>query len=175
MSKHEFQTEVSDLLNLMIHSLYSNKEISLIVSGIGKIKAALALGYVCSKLNPKKIISIGVCAGKKEFKISQIVNVCKIVDLETKKVFHLPKLPDFKNLCCATSSLPQTKPFCHLGDMEASSIYQSAIKLKKEIVILKVVSDYFCPQKLKFDTISKLIKKNINQISQLMEQENVLS
>ncbi|PSM51392.1 chaperone protein HtpG [Campylobacter blaseri] len=29
MSKYEFQTEVSDLLNLMIHSLYSNKEIFL--------------------------------------------------------------------------------------------------------------------------------------------------
>ena len=29
MQKHQFQTQVSDLLNLMIHSLYSNKEIFL--------------------------------------------------------------------------------------------------------------------------------------------------
>ena len=29
MSKKQFKTEVSDLLNLIIHSLYSNKEIFL--------------------------------------------------------------------------------------------------------------------------------------------------
>ncbi len=71
MSKYEFQTEVSDLLNLMINSLYSNKEIFLRELVSNASDALDKLNYLCitdddfKTLNYQPNITISVDKEKK--------------------------------------------------------------------------------------------------------------
>lgn len=166
-------TEAKPIINLFglkpnnsrFFKVFSNKDKVLIVSGIGKIDAALAISYIFS-LYPKEtfLISVGVAAAKDDFKIGQLVNIKKIIDLDEQKVYHLKSLPTLKNCTLGTSSTPQTKMVCELGDMEGSAVYKATKKYKKDLLLLKVVSDNFEPKKVKDSNIEKLILKNINQI-----------
>ncbi len=76
MSKYEFQTEVSDLLNLMINSLYSNKEIFLRELVSNASDALDKLNYLCitddkfKTLNYNPTITISANKEKKLLTIS---------------------------------------------------------------------------------------------------------
>ena len=74
--KFEFQTEVNDLLNLMIHSLYSNKEIFLRELISNSNDALDKLNYLCltdekyKKLNYTPRIDIKIDEKAKTLTIS---------------------------------------------------------------------------------------------------------
>lgn len=149
--------------------IFSNKDIVLIVSGIGKTDAAIALSHALTLFpNHQKIVSIGIAAGKKELEIGELVNVKKIIDLEENKVFHLKEIENLKNVSIATSLTPQKTPKADLGDMEASAVYQVAKKYKKDLTILKIVSDHFLPEKVDKARVDKLILKNISYIKEII-------
>ena len=149
--------------------IYKNSNIILIISGIGKIEAAMALSHLFTKYYDfKKIVSIGIAAATKNLSIGELVNVNKIIDKEEDKVYHLKDIDFLKNLSVTTSSKPLTTAKTPLGDMESSALYRCAKVYKIEPTILKVVSDYFEPEKVKKDEISSLISININKISKVL-------
>ena len=154
--------------------IFSNKDIALIISGIGKINATMALSHILTLYPEKKeIVNIGIAAGKDRFNIGELVNIKKIIDLEEKKVFHLKKIDGIKNLTLCTSLYPQTSPKADIGDMEGSVIYQVAKKYKKDLTILKIISDCFNPQSVEKESIDKLILKNINLINQFITNKKI--
>lgn len=77
MAKHEFQTEVNDLLNLMIHSLYSNKEIFLRELISNASDALDKLNYFCLTEDKYKALNY---TPKIDIKIDKANKIIAIVD-----------------------------------------------------------------------------------------------
>jgi|GEM_PF-2171796 len=125
----------------------SDKSMSMIVSGSGKIASALASSWLCEKLKNKlvAIINIGV-AGKVDGNIGDLFWINKVTEQSTKKVWF-PQSPTKHGLATAgivTCDQVQSKyPVASLVDMEASGFIQAATKWVniENIIVLKCVSD----------------------------------
>jgi len=151
-------------------NIYKNDQYILIISGIGKILSAISLSHIFTKYPnfSNKILSIGIAGAIKNLPISELVNVNKIVDIDSGAVYFLKDLENFKNCSLTTSSKPLHKAKTELGDMEGSAVYKTAKIFKKEVKILKVISDYFEPENFEIKTIYDLISSNINSISHVL-------
>lgn len=149
--------------------IFKNKEVVLIITGIGKIKAAIGVTYLFSKYNFKAsdvLINIGVCGtNDKNIEIGTLFLVNKIIEEDTKKTFYpdmIFKNP-FKETSIETCSLSEKnsdkKYKGKLVDMEASAVYEAALMFMEchQIFFIKIVSDHLNNEKLTKDLISKLI------------------
>jgi nucleoside phosphorylase len=118
--------------------IYTNKDTTLIVSGIGKIQSAIAVTY----LKPsKKIINIGIC-GSNFSDIKTLHSIKKIIDKSSQKVIHVSDMGE--TLTCVDT--PQNNPneFKNtLIDMESFGFFQASKKFvdKENIELYKIVSD----------------------------------
>ena len=137
--------------------IYEKGDLHLIITGIGKIKAATALGYIHPDT---KIINIGIAAGKE---IGKLFAIKKVIDKASNKVFHLSPPPNIVQATLTTFSTPLSKPYPTLVDMEGSALVESAYIFKQEIILFKIISDNFDP-KIDFNTIPQLIQKSLPTI-----------
>lgn len=175
--------------------IFRNEEIILMITGIGKVKAAVALTYLFSKYEPKGndlLMNIGVCGTKNQNTAIGTAFFCnKIIENETKRSFYpdmLLKHP-FEEASVETFSLVINKEDMefegNLVDMEASGIYQAASVFLQphQIIFVKIVSDHLKTEKLRKERISKLIKNKAAQIidwmnevkQELLYEKNVFS
>lgn len=132
----------------LLFPIWQNEDIKLTISGIGKVKAAAACGYLAGIYQDEEIygwLNVGI-AGHRNLPIGTPLLAHKIIDVEHKThyfpsfAFPLPCKTDE----CLTFSSPATN-YQEKGmyDMEAAGFYQIASKSAplEMIHVFKVISD----------------------------------
>jgi adenosylhomocysteine nucleosidase len=137
--------------------LFQNDGILLIISGIGKVNAAVATAYVCLKFKPSCICNLGAAgATHSGYRLGEIFHIQKIVetdrpDLKTgTPCVHQPDLlTGFNTMILATSDRAILDPKerkaiskdADLIDMEGASVVQACRTFNEKCYLFKFVSD----------------------------------
>jgi hypothetical protein len=160
--------------------IYQNKEIFLIISGIGTIKSAIATTYIISlvkKENISNIYNIGI-AGCKDtnikkgsvFLINKIINKCENKSLYPDILLSHPldecSISTFSNVVQKSQIIDINST---LVDMESSGFFIASLKFLDlhKISLIKIVSDHLLDSKndkLCKEYILDLIGENISNI-----------
>lgn len=159
-----------------VFPVYANSSIQLIVSGVGKINAALAVGYLGTKSKEGDIwINIGV-AGHSSLGIGKGVFAHKVIDGSTQKAYY-PTFLSLKNKATHiiyTVDHPEKEFFrdCFY-DMEASGFIEAALKFSSSNFVhcYKVVSDNKGSlQKLSPNWVEDLIRGHLGSIKEFIDE-----
>lgn len=137
--------------------VYHGKDISLVISGIGKTSAAAACAWMCTALAPARIVNLGAAGSNREdLPLGTIRQVNEAFETDrlhfkTGKPFrHLPDvLEGFTTASLATSDQPVINPeqrrkllsFAEMTDMEGAAVIQTAARFKTRCFLFKFVSD----------------------------------
>ena len=129
--------------------IYKNDDYLVIISGVGKIKMAIATSYILQIVNPSIIINFGISASL-SYNIGDVFLINKITDFENSRSYYpdILRKHNLKESDIITYDVPQSNDANiqtrkHLIDMEASGFFQSAFHFTSlhKIVILKTISD----------------------------------
>ena len=168
-------------LSVTSHQLFLNDQMLLIVSGIGKCRAAAATGYIAglkAGADIKAFLNIGVCAASPKFKIADCYFINKIRCLSSAKSVYPDVLINhsLEEASLLTVEQPakessfQNEGF-ELLDMEGFGFFQAASQFLSpdKIACLKVVSDHLQPKTVTAALATQLIEQNLRNIDSLVE------
>lgn len=137
--------------------VYKNKNLVLIISGIGKANAAIATTYIINEYKLSKIVNIGAAGSTTStFTVGQILHIDRVIEydrphlLNKKERIIEPDLYDgFPTASLATQDIPVTSSddrkkislLADLVDMEGAAVIQACRKFKKAVYLFKIVTD----------------------------------
>jgi hypothetical protein len=170
------QFRLKRMHNINAFPVYGNGEIHLIVSGIGKLAAATATGYLAGIDNANKAtawLNVGV-AGSKNLPVGQSVLAHQIIDAVSQQKFYPTIYFDTDCLTAVVNSvsLPESdyRDNC-VYDMEAAGFYSAALRFSTTELIhgLKIVSDNesFPVDKVSKSDVVDLVEQGMEHITQL--------
>ncbi len=147
--------------------IFGNDDITLVISGMGKVESAIATTYICKDKKINKIVNIGICGtNDKNKKIGSIHRIKSIVDVSTDKKYMIST--DGEVLYCFDKIIKSSKNIKNniLIDMESVGFYKAAINFtkKENISIYKIVSDHLTTSHISLENIYKIMKNAIKEI-----------
>lgn len=165
--------------------VYSSDEFILIISGIGKVSAALSTGVLIREHGVTKLINAGAAGGLRHgFTTGDILHISEVTDYDRPKLINKePRrmtpdiLPGFRNASLATLDRPVLSPedrnsvgeLADIIDMEGAGFLQACRTFGAEAYIWKLVSD--TAEHDKDSDIVSNIKKMINKLYLFMDEQ----
>jgi nucleoside phosphorylase len=151
--------------------IYKSENITLIISGIGKLNSAIATSHLLSIDKFDTILNFGICASRYSDDIKDIFLINKIVDNELNRDFYpdiLLKHP-LKESAITTANKPiesKDEFDTRLVDMECSSYFFASSKFlpPHKISTIKIVSDDCNPTLISKDYVHSIIEPHIDSI-----------
>jgi adenosylhomocysteine nucleosidase len=162
--------------------VFKNERVTLIITGVGILKSAIALTYILSQSEIDEddiFLNIGICGAKSEkYSIGDIVLCNKIINSELEKSYY----PDMVfNHYFKEGSLESfnTPVYCgdevvgDLVDMEGAGLFEATTYFFQsyQLNFIKIVSDYL-DREVEKNQVEELILKSLPQIDNwLVERE----
>jgi len=137
--------------------IYMGGDILMVISGIGKINAAMATAYACLRFDPLWILNLGAAGATHESeKLGRIYNIEKTVEpdrlhLRTNSPYiqYPDSLQGVDKATLATQdkgiidvdAFREIAPLADLVDMEGASVVQASQRFEKRCLLFKFVTD----------------------------------
>jgi len=137
--------------------VYGGEDLFMVISGIGKVNAGTATGYVCQKFDPHFILNLGAAGSVNDSEeLGTVYNIEKTIEpdrlhLRTNSPYiqHPDSMDGFNRAILATqdkvvmnvNAFREIASFADLADMEGASVVQISRRFDKKCILFKFVSD----------------------------------
>lgn len=167
--------------------VYHNNAVMLIISGVGKVRSAMATTWLTASVKADAesliLVNIGFCGTSRQAcPVGQLVLAGKVTDMDTGRAYY----PDLRKdnllpvvaLCCHSRPVTVTQMVPALTDgdvwcdMESAGFMEAAARFlsAERILILKIVSDHLEPGRQNVRWLQQLMGGQLPVLARTLEQ-----
>ena len=152
------------------YTAFTDKNIILIISGLGVVNARLATQTLINNFDITDddiYLNIGICGASTKYAIGQLLEIGSIVYKDINYTFK-----DEEEIVCLDYEASESS--YSIVDMESYGFYDAVIHSPaiKNFYVFKVVSDHFEPYKVTKDKTKSLIFNVINDINSSINNQD---
>lgn len=155
------------------YTLYEGEEKLLLVTGMGKSNALMALSALLGWRRPEPndvLINIGICGAPEEYEIGETLLIHQIIEGERcyyPDILYTHTLKESSLICV---DAPQSSPSEFPVDMESAGVFLAGSKFFKlhRMAFLKIVSDHCNPDKVTKEGVIEAIGSQLKTLDELI-------